>query len=595
MKTDTPLQRGKACLCCRKRKMKCDGTRPVCSQCMKANREAECQYHDKKQISRTQLLQQKVAKLEARLRELESEQSDSSAGSSPSPSFSSSSSDVGLHDPPLGVLVGSPSATPDWESNLFDETAFPELSTPFFDSLISGSSSSDIGSFSGLLDTPANFQGGSPLPNVSYPYGHGNAIAGPSSSSANWWENASTLCHNKLTLLDIFFAHRHQCAFDVHVERFQASLSLAPQDQPHPALVDAVYLMGCYFSRSPNYTPLESHFLKRALAGISEALQENDRVINVLQASCLLALYFFGRGRILEGYYHSSIAARLAVSLGLHQIKPDSWFQLQLASLAGPPQDATSLTKSSVQLAPPKDAIESEERITAFWQVFMVDRAWSVATGLPAALPDDDHPQAQIETVWPAPPDDSISSGGGTLPRFDPVNPYPTLRAKAVALFERTFRMASASVKGNLYWAEHRGLDMSLFQFAASLPPMGLTACLGIIPLDELDLLTVHTLIHVSTIHLHRDLSDSTPSSYEKCVVAANTTCWSTVADVFLRALSSTAPSLVAQSTVDFVNQELDLIVNAMKMLSTFFPIAGIHATKIEQDRTMTHNTLGFS
>lgn len=157
---------------------------------------------------------------------------------------------------------------------------------------------------------------------------------------------------------------------------------------------------------------LESHFLKRALAGISEALQENDRVINVLQASCLLALYFFGRGRILEGYYHSSIAARLAVSLGLHQIKSDSWFQLQLANLAGTSQqDSGSFTKSSVQLAPPKDAAEAEERIAAFWQVFTVDRAWSVATGLPSALPDDDHPQGQIETVWPTSPGGSVCTG----------------------------------------------------------------------------------------------------------------------------------------------------------------------------------------
>lgn len=107
MKVVTPLQRGMACLCCRKRKMvilthlpyrpstltatcqKCDGLRPVCTQCLKANRGTECQYHEKKHISRTQLLQQKVAKLEARLRELESEQAEpsgsSSSSSSPSP------------------------------------------------------------------------------------------------------------------------------------------------------------------------------------------------------------------------------------------------------------------------------------------------------------------------------------------------------------------------------------------------------------------------------------------------------------------------------------------------------------------------------
>ena len=133
------------------------------------------------------------------------------------------------------------------------------------------------------------------------------------------------------------------------------------------------------------------------------------------------------------------------------------------------------------------------------------------------------------------------------MPRFDPVSPYPTLRAKAVALFERTFRMASGSstkanhglpflsmmahddppfsvsVKTNMYWADHRALQMSLSQFALNLPPLVLNAGVGMAPLDELDLLTIHTLVHVSTIYLHRDLSDTTPTSYEKCVVAANT------------------------------------------------------------------------
>ena len=55
----------------RHRLQKCDGQRPVCTQCVKANRDVECQYHDKKQVSRTELFRAKVAKLEARLRERE--------------------------------------------------------------------------------------------------------------------------------------------------------------------------------------------------------------------------------------------------------------------------------------------------------------------------------------------------------------------------------------------------------------------------------------------------------------------------------------------------------------------------------------------
>ena len=75
---------------------------------MKANRDAECQYHDKKQVSRTELLRAKVAKLEARLRELEVEHSESSSGGgtpglSPEPSCSSSP-DISLYMPMSGKL-----------------------------------------------------------------------------------------------------------------------------------------------------------------------------------------------------------------------------------------------------------------------------------------------------------------------------------------------------------------------------------------------------------------------------------------------------------------------------------------------------------
>ncbi len=74
---------------------KCDGSRPACSQCEKAGRGSECRYHDKKQVSRTEMLRAKQAKLEARLLELESGLSESSSGGTPvalSPESSSSGS-----------------------------------------------------------------------------------------------------------------------------------------------------------------------------------------------------------------------------------------------------------------------------------------------------------------------------------------------------------------------------------------------------------------------------------------------------------------------------------------------------------------------
>lgn len=71
MSTTTPLQRGSACLSCRKRKMKCDGSRPVCQQCSRANRAADCEYDDGKTKTRTQILQEKIQRLESRIHELE--------------------------------------------------------------------------------------------------------------------------------------------------------------------------------------------------------------------------------------------------------------------------------------------------------------------------------------------------------------------------------------------------------------------------------------------------------------------------------------------------------------------------------------------
>jgi hypothetical protein len=324
--------------------------------------------------------------------------------------------------------------------------------------------------------------------------------------------------HDAITRLDIFIVHAKQCLFDIHIDRFIARLDSAShysQTQqmnslsrgrmqysaasptttpPHPALMNAIYLLACHFApqqtlaqllshivpgsgsaaSTPSTTsppsakgkeasPYESHFLSRALRGISASLEHADRLVDAVRASALLAVYFFAKARLLEGYYHASSAARLAVALGLHQIASEVRMPGQGAS---PPATINELLEDStatqshgstpplpvsmmdnnatptaltshthsipsasqsyptqihampiqqhqhqpcwtgvpaptVPLPPPQDSAEHHERIAAFWQVFCVDRCWSVATGLPTSLPDDDHPQLRICTVWP--------------------------------------------------------------------------------------------------------------------------------------------------------------------------------------------------
>ncbi|KAF9257219.1 hypothetical protein L218DRAFT_935965 [Marasmius fiardii PR-910] len=63
------LRRGKACLNCRFLKIKCDGVKPTCGQCIRVPKDDPCEYTDGP--SRTVLLQQNVAQLQARIRELE--------------------------------------------------------------------------------------------------------------------------------------------------------------------------------------------------------------------------------------------------------------------------------------------------------------------------------------------------------------------------------------------------------------------------------------------------------------------------------------------------------------------------------------------
>ena len=135
----------------------------------------------------------------------------------------------------------------------------------------------------------------------------------------------------------------------------------------------------------------EPLYLSRALSAISEAIPDPSRVVDLIQAQCILSVYFLSNGRLLEGSYHASSAASLALQWGLHQIgSPDATPGAMLGEW-----------DSSFRLDPPQDAIEQGERILAFWQVYDLDRCWSVALQRPTIIPDSKHPRTTITTPWP--------------------------------------------------------------------------------------------------------------------------------------------------------------------------------------------------
>ncbi|KAH8093821.1 hypothetical protein BXZ70DRAFT_385305 [Cristinia sonorae] len=103
-----PLERGKACLRCRRRKMKCDGARPMCTQCVRSD-QVECEYTDGT-LTGSQILEQNVAHLEARIRELEGKAGESITLHDPHSTFSQAQSRPSATvTVPSGVPRGDPS------------------------------------------------------------------------------------------------------------------------------------------------------------------------------------------------------------------------------------------------------------------------------------------------------------------------------------------------------------------------------------------------------------------------------------------------------------------------------------------------------
>jgi hypothetical protein len=160
--------------------------------------------------------------------------------------------------------------------------------------------------------------------------------------------------------------------------------------------MNAIYLSACYFSQSPWFAEFETYFLVETLSSISAGLEHADRLIDIASALCLVAVYQYANSRIWEGYRHAFAAARLAINLGLHQI-----------SSTEPSSQDVLLTA----IPPARDGKELRDRISVFWQVLIVDRSWSAANGLPAALPDDQTSETlKIETPLPRPTTPNVSS-----------------------------------------------------------------------------------------------------------------------------------------------------------------------------------------
>ncbi|KAJ3984589.1 Zn(2)-Cys(6) binuclear cluster domain-containing protein [Lentinula detonsa] len=530
--TNSPysLQRGKACSNCRKRKIKCDGLRPTCTQCLKSARPGDaCEYADSGR-TRTQMLEDNISRLEARIRELE-EPNDEDA--------------VRLYAP-----------------YNFSGQSSPNLMVP-------PSTASSIRSGS-ALSSPTDPQRSSNSPSISSSPGHSSTY------SAFPEEPSSDVVQQLLTT---FLPHALDMGFFLHVSRFKTSASLplplGHYSRPCAGLLSTVYLIGLHLTGDDNNQ--ENVYLARALAHTANMLSSPhpQRIIHAIQAEVLLSVYFFRTGRILEGKYHMSAAVSLTLGAQLHKIRAlptgidnSAGSPLQQISVAGP------------LLTPPNDQIEEGERINAFWMVYTLSNCWGVAVGTLSSAVFENH-GSTIDTPWPLDMADyeqvmwntlreSWTYGSDVASLHPSQELLPTDHQSVMTVQNFLRRVPSSSVKEfstmamfakasilldravNLASFYRSVLDMGADEasrFGATFSSLenlinNFQSNLGFLPLNQhtfpyefSTILTTHSLAYTATIQLHSVFINANSHSRSKALSAARA-CVSILRQVDMRRLS---------------------------------------------------------
>lgn len=131
--------------------------------------------------------------------------------------------------------------------------------------------------------------------------------------------------------------HFTQLGIDLQTSSFLQTLNLPPTHplHPHPSFLNALYLHACALSSPDHYLhTCQNRFLQRTRTAINDSLQFNDRIIDTLRAQCLLANWYFGHGRMLEGYDVVCAAARFAVGCELNRIVSPVWSNIEVMTTA---------------------------------------------------------------------------------------------------------------------------------------------------------------------------------------------------------------------------------------------------------------------
>lgn len=475
------LPRNAACLECRKRKQRCDGTKPECYECVDSGR--KCQYEDQTYRTRTQQLQDRIKELESQIRTIKGKRGIAPSSTSPSQSASDSSQTRSSSEAALGHSSGLCHAPRD---------------PPHSSGAVS------------LASPPVLSPSGMVFPQA------------PTSNSSEVESNLLGSTQFELSpdvingLLDTFKLHHAQCAFELHMDRVMQGLQPGAVEPTIPALKNAILLMACHFAED-RLRIWEDIFLERTKREIeSNIIQAHGggegayNALHHLQAMVMLGMYYYFKGRLLEGHVNLSQAARFAVTLGVHQLN---------SRIFQPDSSSTGEPILGVKRWRPRDAIELGEAINLWWSCSTWDQGGSTLNGLPPTVLFE-----EITTVWPRLlseyesgyilPDDDYSVAS----LFDPELSYTiadvsgdnvkSLFAKAGVLMQCSLKVDTERMSHphgtNEWWSTFEQCDRSMTRFMQTMPPVHLARSV-----EELTgLVMIHIAIYCGVVQLHGALAE---------------------------------------------------------------------------------------
>ncbi|TGO24247.1 hypothetical protein BPAE_0108g00400 [Botrytis paeoniae] len=448
-----------ACIICRKRKLKCDGSKPSCSTCTRLGH--DCAYDPVRRKSGPK--RGYVKALEERLKQVENmlkSQEPTTTTTSPS---ASNASGAGMRTAPTPDLnVPSPNIGVDGERWRYNNDAQPTLNDMGF--------SATIGMGMGLDDFPST------------------------------WEMIGLGIEEPLPLQEvidelheIYFDNIHPSLPMIHKYRYLAAMNLAPNQRPPVSLRYAMWTLAA--SSSEKYMNLKDHFYQRArkymemdtLKGFGESIIS----VSHAQVHILLASYEFRMMHFPRAWMSTGAAIRLCQMMGLHRL------------------DKPGLEVKQC-LPPPRDWTEREERRRTFWMAFCEDRYASVGTGWPMTIDEKD-----ITSDLPSSEDafnlskpertqtltDSMSpQGASKLSPFAGVVLMASLFGRNLLHLHRSDPDYRDNDLNGEFWRRHRHMDNILLNTSLSLPfhlrlPHGMANPNSVF---------LNMNIHASTICLHQ-------------------------------------------------------------------------------------------